>query len=158
MPRKLTICLDFDGVVHAYTSGWKGASIIPDGPVPGAISMIMKYLDAGFIVAIYSSRSKSLFGRRAMRRWLARHIANDWAYGGESASYAECECRGDAAALVDKLSWPWFKPAAFITIDDRCLTFDGNWNNPRYSPEKVRGFKTWQHETPNYYGETLPAA
>src|SRR5690348_3599913 len=76
------ICVDFDGVVHSYSSGWKGVSVIPDPPVPGAIEWIRDHLPVpdelggsvcgpyeGPIVQIYSSRSKSWFGRRAMRRW-----------------------------------------------------------------------------------------
>ena len=31
-----TVALDFDGVVHAYTTPWESHNIIPDAPVPGA--------------------------------------------------------------------------------------------------------------------------
>ena len=34
------LCLDFDGVIHSFTSGWRGAGIIPDPPVPGALDFI----------------------------------------------------------------------------------------------------------------------
>ena len=37
---KLILCLDFDGVIHSYSSGWKGADVIPDPPVPGALRFI----------------------------------------------------------------------------------------------------------------------
>ena len=40
--RKPIICLDFDGVIHSYTSGWKGAAVIPDPPVPGALEFIVE--------------------------------------------------------------------------------------------------------------------
>ncbi len=29
---KQTVVFDFDGVIHSYTSGWKGATVIPDPP------------------------------------------------------------------------------------------------------------------------------
>lgn len=29
---KPILCLDFDGVIHSYASGWKGADVIPDPP------------------------------------------------------------------------------------------------------------------------------
>ena len=32
--RKPILCLDFDGVLHTYSSGWKGADVIPDPPTP----------------------------------------------------------------------------------------------------------------------------
>ena len=31
---KKTVVFDFDGVIHSYTSGWKGESVITDPPVP----------------------------------------------------------------------------------------------------------------------------
>lgn len=140
-----TICIDFDGVIHSYTSGWKGVSAIPDPPVPGAIDALLRYLDADFGVFIYSSRSKSLRGRWAMKRWLGKAIADHWVNGGESRfiSFAECECWGDAYSIVNCISWPWFKPAALITIDDRALTFNGDWSAPEFQPDVIKGFRPW---------------
>ena len=37
---KKTILVDFDGVIHSYTSVLKGARVIPDLPVPGAIESV----------------------------------------------------------------------------------------------------------------------
>ena len=53
---KPTLVLDFDGVIHSYTSGWKGADVIPDPPVDGAIAFMLGAL-LHFDVVIFSSRS-----------------------------------------------------------------------------------------------------
>lgn len=151
---KPVLCLDFDGVIHSYTSGWQGAHVIPDGPVPGAIDFIVKATET-FRVAVFSSRSKSLRGRWAMKGWLYRHLVDwewnrcedlwqdligvppDWTpftHGDTDDVHREC-----ARNLLKRIQWPWFKPAAFITIDDRALTFTGTWP----SHNDLRSFKPW---------------
>lgn len=121
MPSRL-ICLDFDGVVHSYTSGWQGPRTIPDPPVDGALEFIHRALVMGYRVAIYSSRSRYLGGRRAMRRWMKR---NTWPFWWDSYKLVE---------------FPRFKPAAFVTLDDRAITFSGTF--PEL--EMLGSFKTWQ--------------
>ena len=147
MSGKPILCLDFDGVIHSYKSGWKGAGTIPDPPVPGAIPYMLAALDT-FEVAIFSSRSKSLADRFAMKRWLGRAVADHWEAGGHEPSLAECECWGDAFGIWRRFSWPWFKPSAFITIDDRALTFNGDWSDGRYSSHMLLGFKPWMKQLP----------
>jgi len=73
---KPILCLDFDGVLHSYTSGWKGASVIPDPPVPGAIAFLREAVKS-FEVHIFSSRSCQDGGGYAMRAWLGDHIIAD---------------------------------------------------------------------------------
>lgn len=143
MAWKPIVCLDFDGVIHGYQSGWKGAATIPDEPVPGAIDAMLAYLDAGFDVHVFSSRSKSIFGRFAMKRWLAEHIASAWEHGSRSISFAEAECMGDAREVVRRFKFPWFKPAATITIDDRAMQFKGTWPHP----DDIKAFKPWKCPT-----------
>jgi hypothetical protein len=65
-------------------------------------------------VAIYSSRSESPVGLIAMQQWLNDHLRQ--AFGIRAAD-----------AIAAGISWPKSKPAAFLTIDDRALTFDGTW-------------------------------
>jgi hypothetical protein len=124
---KPILCLDFDGVIHSYTSGWKGADVIPDPPVEGALKFIMDASDH-FRVAIYSSRSGQPDGIYAMKKWLRRHFMDYW---GTHAVQADDR--------FHDIEWPKEKPAAFITIDDRALTFDGTW--PEI--EALKGFKPW---------------
>lgn len=127
-----TLCLDFDGVIHSYISGWKGASCIPDPPVPGAIKFIEDAQLAGWSVCIYSSRSKYIHGRRAMKRYVESHIIE---YFG-----VDCVAADDCFISI---GWPWFKPNAFITIDDRAYLFDGSFPDPK----ELLKFKPWYKKT-----------
>lgn len=121
MPKPI-LCLDFDGVIHSYTSGWKGATVILDPPVDGALDFIRSAFEH-FTVAIHSSRNGYPNGIYAMNKWL-RHY---WLERG----FPDDELR--------QLVWPRDKPAAFIMIDDRALTFDGTWP----SIDSLKAFKPW---------------
>jgi hypothetical protein len=125
--RYPTLCLDFDGVIHAYTSGWKGANVIPDELVPGAIEFIESASNR-FSIAIYSTRSKYPNGIEAMQNWLWKHILEY--YGGD---------RMLAEGLSEVIYWPTEKPPAFITIDDRVHLFNGKWP----SLDELAAFKAW---------------
>jgi hypothetical protein len=35
------------------------------------------------------------------------------------------------------------KPPAWLTIDDRCVRFDGDWSDPALSVEGIKAFKPW---------------
>jgi hypothetical protein len=127
MSRKPILCLDFDGVIHSYTSGWQGVAVIPDPPVVGAMRFIWDATEY-FRVAIYSSRSGQAGGIRAMRAYITKHFREAWA--------------SDRTTCDDKLAeieWPKEKPAAMVTIDDRALTFDGTWP----SIESLKEFQPW---------------
>ena len=55
--KKPILSLDFDGVIHSYTSGWQGPRTIPDAPVPGALRFLIE-AQRRFQVAIFSSRGQ----------------------------------------------------------------------------------------------------
>lgn len=137
--NKPTLCLDFDGVIHSYSSGWKGATIIPDPPVPGAVAFILAALES-FEVAIYSSRSKEPGGIEAMQRWLA--VAYDRHVHPRLSGPPGLEAVDFAAV---RLQWPTAKPAAFVTLDDRAVTFTGTWP----AVDDLLAFKPWnKHAAP----------
>ncbi len=126
--NKPILCLDFDGVIHSYASGWKGADVIPDPPVSGALQFIVAAMEH-FTVAIFSSRSCQPGGLGAMQQWLGywsvdevHGMPHDFDHGAWGS-----------------IKWPTEKPAAFITIDDRALTFDGTWP----SIDSLKDFKPW---------------
>ena len=148
---KPILCLDFDGVIHSYTSGWKGPRIIPDPPVPGALQFLQEAL-LHFDIHILSSRSHQWGGRRAMKKWLIQSFVN------EAEPYDDCPewLRDEVAAkafadsweedarqfgteIVKAIHWPIFKPPAFLTIDDRAMTFNGVFTDPR----ELKQFKPW---------------
>lgn len=114
---KPTIVLDFDGVIHSYTSGWKGADVIPDPPVEGAFDFLEQALTR-FNVAIFSSRTHQDGGVAAMQEWFRRH----------------------GFPLASRLEFPDHKPPALVTIDDRAIRFTGVFP----SIGEVATFKTWQ--------------
>lgn len=136
MKGKPILCLDFDGVIHSYTSGWKGAGKCPDPPVEGTLDFLHE-ATKHFRVAIYSSRSKSLAGRRAMKRYFNEHFEMPLTF----SSYHEHDW------LTEAIEWPWFKPSAFMTIDDRALTFTGNWAD--FAPDVLKAFKPWNKRAPS---------
>ena len=118
--RKRILCLDFDGVCHSYTSGWKGAHIIPDDPVPGMWEFLNDAIMV-FEVHIFSSRRNQEGGIEAMKTWFAFH--------------------GDLVpGIVAELHFPTEKPPAFVGLDDRVVTFTGTWPDVNALSE----FKTWK--------------
>jgi len=120
------LCLDFDGVIHSYTSGWRGAGIIPDPPVPGALDFI-KDATGEFEVHIFSSRSGLEGGMKAMQSWL---------------EVVAGEKYGMLPFWLDLIKWPTEKPPAFLTIDDRAITFTGEWPDM----EMLKKFKPWNQK------------
>lgn len=54
-----TVSFDFDGVIHSYRSGWKGAAVIPDPPVEGIKEVIEQ---------LYSRRKAMKTEKKNLRR------------------------------------------------------------------------------------------
>lgn len=126
---KPILCLDFDGVIHKYTSGWKGATVISDSATPGFFEWAERAAQH-FQLVIYSSRSKEPAAIEAMQFWLQAERIR-WREGGGTHK------------IEAPLSFEFAseKPAAFLTIDDRAITFQGDWS--MLEPEALLAFKPW---------------
>lgn len=104
----MTTCVDFDGVVHAYSLGWNGGEIY-DEPVPGAIEALQVLLAAGPVV-IFTARQEL-------------HLVANWLRGhGVPAvldTYPPVKFwRGRDTVLVTNRKLP-----AQVYVDDRGVTF-----------------------------------
>jgi hypothetical protein len=122
--RRRLVVVDFDGVLHSYSSGWEGPGIARDAPVPGAIAWLESLVADGegsgeFAVAVSSARSSSAIGRRAVREWLLSH--------------------GLSERALSLIAFPVTKPRAFVTIDDRVIQFRGEFP----SVSEIAGFEPW---------------
>lgn len=127
--RKPILCLDFDGVIHSYTSVWKGADVVPDGPVDGAIAFMLGALRE-FDVVIFSSRSNASGGVQAMTRWLREHAGSTWHETPDGPG-------------LENVRFVTEKPPALVTIDDRALTFNGTWP----PLQTLKEFQPWNKRT-----------
>lgn len=109
------LLVDFDGVLHGYPKHRKYGFELSDPIVPGAAKFINE-VSKEFEVSIYSARSVTSFGQSMMKEYLLRKNVD-----------------------ISKLHWPTFKPAAWMTIDDRCICFNGKFP----SVEELINFKAW---------------
>jgi hypothetical protein len=100
---KKTIAVDFDGVIHAYTSPWTKPEEISDGPMPGAVEWL-KEISPHYQVVVFSSRAEEYAGHAAIRRWLTEN------------------------GVTDYVHWVTAKkPPAVLYVDDRGFRFGGHF-------------------------------
>ncbi|MFK7987528.1 MAG: hypothetical protein AB8I08_16030 [Sandaracinaceae bacterium] len=104
--KRRTICLDFDGVLHSYVSGWSGPTVVADPPVDGAIAFLEEAVER-YEVAIVSVRNAYPEATYAMRAWL---LAN-----------------GLPQRVLERVRFPRHKPPAEIYLDDRAVRFEGTF-------------------------------
>lgn len=139
MPRPI-ICVDFDGTIHSYDRGWQDGVIYGE-VLPGFFEWLMQAKDH-FVVAVYSSRSRTEDGYRAMHDWL-RVRYRRWLEGLSAETRASLLGERVSPSLDDLLIFLHEKPAAHLTIDDRAIQFRGQWNVPELDPLALIHFKPW---------------
>jgi hypothetical protein len=121
-----TVAVDFDGVIHSYTTPWINAHTIPDPPVPGAMRWLHHTVQS-FNVVIYSTRCKTWRGRRAIRAWLKEHSGILWEQIPGFRGLEDVELSRE-------------KPPALIYVDDRAYRFTGeNWP----SKDEIHKLRPW---------------
>lgn len=124
---KPILCLDFDGVCHSYTSGWKGATEIPDDAVPGLFEFL-EQVAPHFDIQVFSQRSETREGIIAMQFWF-EYQRRKWRANGGGKGFKE--------KII--ITFPKTKPPATISIDDRAITFTGEWPDV----ETLKTFQPW---------------
>lgn len=98
-----TVSFDFDGVIHSYRSGWKGAAVIPDPPVEGIKEVIEQLISDGLCVVICSSRAESFEGQAAFCQESTRYCN----YGKEGFGGEITVIRPSTFAKIDSTYHIW---------------------------------------------------
>ena len=121
--ERYTICVDFDGVIHSYTSPWQEGKI-PDPPVPGALEWLAEMVKK-FKVVILTARGKDKDQGALVRLWLIEH--------------------GLPSGVALELEVTNVKPPALLYIDDRAYRFTGD-NFP--GAHEIHQMHPWNKQTP----------
>lgn len=120
--EKLTICVDFDGVLHNYTSYNEGRL---NDPVPGAAAALRILKRMGHTIIIHTTR-----GEDEISSWLSK---NGFVYDHFNRNPEDTE-----------LPYPTGnpgKPRADVYIDDRGMTFNGIWDGNFIN--QIVSFRPW---------------
>ena len=120
---KKTICIDFDGVIHSYERGWQEGELY--GTVTEGFFEWANEAQKKFNLVIYSSRSSNLEMIKKMKNWLLEQFLKQ--------TGLEME--------IPKWQFAEKKPPAWITIDDRCICFEGSWAALELQPNMIEDFK-----------------
>lgn len=102
--------MDFDGVIHAYTQGWRDGSIY-DAPVPGAFAALRELMRT-YAVMIHTTRKPDTVGR-----WIKEHSGIETCWHNDEETLPEFWNRQDCL-LVTRRKLP-----ALAYIDDRGIRF-----------------------------------
>lgn len=158
--KRMILSIDFDGVVHDYKKGWQGGELYGQA-TPGFFEWYL-HTSESFRIVIHSSRFSNKDtgnvdwnARLAVEAWLDREY-EQWRVGpqdpGPMRSYqlsdwlermhTEIIERGGAPP---KIEWELSvgKPPAILTIDDRCVRFDGDWSSPDLSRSAFFRYRPW---------------
>ena len=124
--KKLIIALDFDGCIHSYEKGWHDGSIY--GHVVPGFWEWAEEAEKHYTLVIFSTRCREVMDTAFLHEWLDRKHGE------------HCLATGHIRPMPD-FAFSVKKPMAWLTIDDRAITFDGNWS--KFTREFIDGFRPW---------------
>jgi len=115
-----SIAIDFDGVIHKYSEGWKDGSIYDD-PIPG-VRDALRLLQEKYHIIIYSTRNHDRVVRgehqknqlKEVKEWLTKY---DIPY--------------------DHIQADPGKPLCKLFIDDNAYRFEGDWSKALTEIDKL---------------------
>jgi hypothetical protein len=146
--KKPILCLDFDGVIHRYSKGWMDGSIydpVTEGFWPWVIRATRTF-DARIFSSRFTTENQAKEGYLYLQKEFMQWSQRQTTHPGVDAFHQ--------IGLTISLT----KPPAFVTIDDRALTFTGDWED--FPALQVLEFKTWSQNPyiPYAYASLLNAA
>lgn len=100
MATKQTIAVDFDKTIHSYENGWGDGSIYGT-EIKGAFTALLTFMERGYNVVIFTARPADQVNAWMMEKWPFKMFPVPKAQN--------------------------TKPAAIAYIDDRAVTFKGDW-------------------------------
>ena len=112
-----TVVFDFDGVIHSYSSGWQGETVIADPPVPDIDIALRDIHNAGYKIVVVSTRCRTEAGMSAINDWMLEH---------------------NLLKFIDLICSE--KPPAVCYVDDRAICFDGD---PKSLLSRIDNFVPW---------------
>ena len=133
--KRACVSVDFDGVLHSYESGWQGATVIPDAPVPGAFTWLSTLVES-FDVFIVTTRLNHAGAKQAIRDWFITH--------------------GLPMSVLDRVDFAeGIKPPSIVMVDDRAFRFEGVFPSvgelralkPWYKARVLPGEAQWDNES-----------
>ena len=128
---KPTLCIDMDGTIHAFSKGWHDGTLYDD--VTDGFFEWAEQAAKQFKLVIYSSRSATDEGRAAMLAWLIE----------QRRAWREAAGMHDETDAPLGFEFADKKPAAWLTIDDRAVRFNGDWSAVELAPNTLRMFRPW---------------
>lgn len=139
--RRITVAVDFDGVIHHRPKTERGGEDVTGLPIPGAMNFIRHLVTAAHVV-IFTARLDTEDVAQHKRTtdnikfWMKRHMCDE-----ADRLVILGKPSFDIHAVLDALTYTAVKPKyARVFLDDRAIRFDGNWP----SIPDILKFKTWE--------------